>query len=404
MKPSTILQFSLLLVFNVSQAAWAQDASKSAAHPDTHPAFQNFRTINAASRTSSPVRSREEVRSTRQAHGHARLNHTHNRLSTMGLRNPAGAAVSASRATLNARILNMSSVQHIVFTSGREQKKAISDAEKHEGDSHNQTATHTESAHNQETQKQDAESQLAHNQSSVLNLHHDQKNDRREHSRKEAHKERKEKKGFFHRRHKDADGEGNNASASGPNSGNQGIGDGSNVSVNNAANLDDLHTSMHTLTLHEGTAFIAHEKPVCVKINHGEVRIAPHSAVYLVSQGKSVSVYNIADHKLSDVVVITHGKKRIDVKAGEQILLTHKDNSQFEKANPAPEIHSSRMHEMGSDHETKIFHAEFSPLAALDHAEGFHDLVNSKNKADRELADHILKTAAVVLNLRASDQ
>jgi hypothetical protein len=122
----------------------------------------------------------------------------------------------------------------------------------------------------------------------------------------------------------------------------------------------------------------------------------------VVAEGNSVAVYNIADSNSKDVSITSSGKKQIAVRAGEQVVLSDKENKEFEKANPLPEIEAKRSRELGEDLQNRIFNAEFSPIAALDHAQGFQKLVNSTNKEDKKLADYILKTAAVVLNLRAN--
>lgn len=235
-----------------------------------------------------------------------------------------------------------------------------------------------------------------------------EREERREERRIARESRRAEKRGnflshFHHGKKNDLADDGGNSG--GPGSGNQGIGDGSNVSLNggpNIAELNDKTNLVKTINLKQGDAFVAHSKLVHINTERGQIRIAPHSAVYVVSEGKSVAVYNIADKKANDVMIITSGKKAIPVKAGEQVVLADKESKEFDKANPVPEIHAQRTKELGEDLQNRIFNAEFSPISALDHAKGFQDLVNSKNKADQKLAEHILKTAAVVLSLRGS--
>lgn len=399
----------LLLIINglLPSAALAAETTSSSVGRVIGPHNANqFRAggISAAGTRTSGVRTREQVRSTRTAHGKARLDHVHNRMSSLGLKTQ-GSAINPSKATFQARLTNMSSVQHLMITAGHDNGKDKKDDDK---SSQSQASDHDDSSEHGDGNSHNQIAQGSHSETQHMQTSHEEKRKNEHHEKERRHervrkeKKEKEKRGFFHRiRHApNAD----TSDANGGQSANQGIGDGSNVGLNAADTIDELHNNIRTITLHEGTAFVAHDKPVCVKTNHGEVRIAPHTAVYVVSLGRSVGVYDIADRKTNDVVIITHGKKSVDMKAGEQVLLTDKENKEFEKANPAPEIHTSRMKELGDDLQTKIFHAEFSPLAALDHAEGFHNLVNSNNKQDRALADHILKTAAVVLHLRSSDQ
>lgn len=345
--------------------------------------------VGASAQRSSNARTNEQVRQHRSAHAKARVDHVLNRLHVLGLRAATGGRVTTpAKATFQARLTNMSSVQHLVLTASRDSGKESQSPDAQSSGSTDSGQDKTAMQHSQ-----------AHG--TAGSHQHDEKS-KSDKGHKQGRGKEKEKKGFFHHlRRGGSSGEENDSNSNAGQSGNQGIGDGSNVSVNATATISELAESRREITLHNGTAFVAHEKPVTVKTDHGEIRIAPHSAVYLVSLDKSVGVYNIADHSDKDVVVVTHGKREIPIKAGEQVLLTEKDN--FDKANPVPEIHSSRVKDLGADQHSKIFQAEFSPLSALDHASGFHDLINSKSKQDRQLAEHILKTAAVVLHLRASD-
>lgn len=304
------------------------------------------RSSGSSARSETGVRSRSEVRSHRSAHSHARLDHSINRLNAQGL---------TTRASGQTRLDDMTTSDHggfqtIIMTAGHED--------------HHSTA------------------------------HHDHKKEERKDG-----KQSERKKGLFARLHHRKSRNENDRDIQ--QSGNQGIGDGSNASFNASSTVNDLNGTREMI-LHQGTAFIAHSRPVTVKTDRATVRIAPHSAVYIVSNGKSVAIYDIADHKDSDVKVEVSSDKKFSVKAGEQLLLAGKEDADFEKANPVPEIKTTRTRELGTALGTKIFNAEFSPIAALDHAEGFHELVNSPHKSDQALANHILKMAAIVLNLRSS--
>lgn len=361
---SSKIVISLLICLSVQQAALAEDhvtvdnKAVSTTVRVTPRVGTVSRTVTRAitdrkgtnpDGTRSSVRSREDVRQNRSAHAHVRFDHAINRMSTFRDVHSSTEHTKMSKITTTEE---HTAFQNLVVTAGHEE-------------------------HRKEDHK------------------HDEKRDKE--LKREEHK-----KGFFHHfRHHKGDGGGDELNVQ--QGGNQGIGDGSNVSASANSTISAIKDETVNMTLHQGTAFVAHNKPVSVKTDRGEVRIAPHSAVYIVSFGKSVAIYDIADHKLNDVKVITPGNKKLYVKAGEQLLLADKEEKDFEKANPVPEIKTSRMKDLGTDTESKIFHSEFSPIAALDHAKGFHDLVNSSSKSDKALADHILKMAAIVMNLRASD-
>lgn len=322
----------------------------------------------------SRVRAPHEATAARSAHGRARLDHTINRLSTFSLMQPA-ATFSGSRLPNLSNPGWRSQVDHLLITQ-ETTKNEPSKGEPTKGDP----------TKNEPSKSEPIPLAVAH--------HEGPKRPERERSGREANS-----RGVSHMRGHRVRNEFGIAG-----SGNQGIGDGPSVNVSGDSTPDELKGNVRTFVLHNGTAFSAHNEPVRIKTDRGEVDIAGRSVVYVVSLGKSVAVYNIADHKSGDVTVKTPGQRRVTLKAGEQVLLADKESADFNKANPAPEIRSTRTKELGTEAGTKIFNAEFSPTAALDHAQRFQEMVNSKSKSDRAFVDHILKTAAIVLTLRASGE
>ncbi len=347
---------SILISASLQQVCLAAvletDTRSSTARPITTGSSVRINGSNTG--RTSRVRTREQVRQHRSAHAHARLNHVFNHLSTAH----TGTIATHTQLARVTAIEPHAAYQSLVITAN-------------------------------------------HHDDKKSGTHHKDKGEKKEDERKSERKSEK-RKGFFHRLRNRGAQEASNSGGAGPGSGNQGIGDGSNVSYTATNNIGELKDGILHMTLDQGTAFVAHNRPVSLKTSRGEVKIASDSAVYVVAEGKSVSIYDIADRKDNDVAMVTLGNMKLEIKAGEQLLLADKDID-FEKANPVPEIKSTRMRELGFDGGTRIFHAEFSPLHALDHAKGFHELVNSKSPADQKLANHILKTAAVVLNLRAGD-
>jgi hypothetical protein len=362
------------------------------------------------------VRTHSEAKQHRSAHSKNRLDHTINK-TMMIMRSPVTSVNVSRMPKIDTGSKSSSDKQHFVITAGHDDKDGeSSDKEKAPG---GQTVASRSGelgsrADDKSGSRADDKSgsrdngKIAQGEKSSREDRKTERQNKRDERRAERGARRAERRGSFfsHFHHSKKNDVADSGNSGGPGSGNQGIGDGSNVSMNNAPTINELNNnpSIKTITLKQGDAFVAHNKTVHINTSRGQIRIAPHSAVYVVAEGKSVAVYNIADKKTSDVLLITSGKKALPVKAGEQVVLADKENKEFEKANPVPEIHAQRTKELGEDMENRIFNAEFSPLAALDHAAGFHDLVNSKNKEDRKLADQILKMAAIVLSLRASDQ
>lgn len=326
----------------------AQPAAKAIeTHIEAHPARVDGRTT-----TTTRVRAPHDVSRSRSAHGRARLDHVVNQLTTRGTlaRTPATMRTNSGRQsdTLDTAEIAGGSVQHILISPST-MKAESAHKDKEHGSGHSRS--------------QDKDRDLA--------------------------------KGTRHGGHRHWD-------ASVAQGGNQGIGDGPNVNVSGDSTPDELKSNVRTFVLHQGTAFSAHHEPVRIKVDRGEVSIGRNAVVYVVSDGKNIAVFNIADHRKGDVTVKTNRNKLVTLKAGEQVVLADKESAAFEKAKPVPEIKAERSKELGTDEETRIYHAEFSPTAALDHAQRFQDLVNSKSKSDKILVDHILKTAAIVLTLRAA--
>ncbi len=337
------------------------------------------KTTTTTTRTSH-VRQTRDVQQSRSAHGHTRVDHTSNRLSTIGILGPA--AGQTSKLTVLSERADGSHEEHLLITS-ETTKSDDGHADEHRGQGTGGAGGRGDENRGQGSAEADGRSKS------------DTKSENRGGRRNRFSRDKQTAK-VTPRKHTAKD----QFSLSG--SGNQGIGDGPSVSVSGDSTPDELKSNIRSFTLHDGTAFSAHHEPVRINTDRGEVRIAGKSVVYVVSHSKSVAIYNIADHKAGDVTVKTPGQKRIVLKSGEQVVLSGKENREFSKANPAPEIASDRLKDLGEDAETKIFNAEFSPTAALDHARRFQELVNSKSQADRALVDHVLKTAAIVLQLRAA--
>lgn len=364
--------------------------------------------VNTARPINHHIRTQSEALKHRSAQQKNKFDHTINK-TTMIMRSPLSTVHIGRMPKIDAGGKS-SDKQHFVITAGHDDEKG--DGSEREKTGAGQTLA--SKAGGPGIEREDGKSgshrdgKIAQKEKANAEERRAERENRRDERRHKRESRREERRvsflGHFRKTKNNNNKDGGDSGA--PGSGNQGIGDGSNVSVNNAPTINELgdkNSAIKTITLKEGDAFVAHSKPVHIDTARGQVRIAPHTAVYVVSEGKSVAIYNIADKKASDVMIITSGKRAIPVRAGEQVVLAGKENKEFEKANPVPEIHAARAKELGEDMENRIFNAECSPIAVLDHAAGFRDLVNSKNSEDRKLADQILKMAAIVLSLRSAD-
>jgi hypothetical protein len=153
------------------------------------------------------------------------------------------------------------------------------------------------------------------------------------------------------------------------------------------------------IEMHPGTMLVAHSKPVTVHIPGGKVEIASNAAVYIVQNEKTTAIMSLTD---SHDGAVSFGKlettgwnvKPIPIRAGQALIIGAADQQSLDSLGASiPAGGSKQVNVAGLD---SVYVAPFSPVEALKNSRQFALLLKDTSKEKKAIADHILKTAAVM--------
>ncbi len=118
----------------------------------------------------------------------------------------------------------------------------------------------------------------------------------------------------------------------------------------------------------------------------------------IVSSANCVAIYNLHDqHK--NAVSIKHGDKLITVPPGRSIVLANASLNSFERANPAPFVAYRRLSSNDLGALTKMYLADFDMASMMHGLPGLKDLLASNIPSQRKIANNMLKTAAILMQI-----
>jgi hypothetical protein len=155
-----------------------------------------------------------------------------------------------------------------------------------------------------------------------------------------------------------------------------------------------------TVALNKGSVVFAPAVDTTVQTPFGEIKIAAHSLVLVLSFSGGVAVYNLDDMR-KDAVSIHTGNHVLPMTPGTAIVLSSTRAHSFDEINPAQLFLYRNMTEQQLGGSIKAFVGEFMPQSAIRAVMPLRKLVNSKQPDARRMGDHLLKTAAIVVQTRA---
>ncbi len=139
-----------------------------------------------------------------------------------------------------------------------------------------------------------------------------------------------------------------------------------------------------------------------VATSFGRVEIGRNSVVLLIALKDSLSVYNLDDTR-NGAVRIHVGNRRLSLRPGQHVCVaTHAVNG-FEAVNPTQLFGFGEVSEHPLDDRTKLFTSEFSIPQAIRSVPYLKLLVSNSNPRARKVANHLLKTAAVILQIKGDN-
>ena len=129
--------------------------------------------------------------------------------------------------------------------------------------------------------------------------------------------------------------------------------------------------------------------------------MASKSVALIVSNKDGLSVYNLDDTR-SDSITISVNDQTVSLEPGRHVTITHDSVDRFEQVNPAQYITCRNVRSRGMNGNMKAYHSEFNHLTAIAGLEPLHDVVRSNDPAKRKIAEHLLKTSALLSTMNNS--
>ncbi len=125
------------------------------------------------------------------------------------------------------------------------------------------------------------------------------------------------------------------------------------------------------------------------------VRIARGAVAFIVNTGREVSVLSLHERTTGDVKARVCGQE-IDLRAGEQLVITSSPTVGFADANPIAGIACRHVREHMLTNGQRAFICQFSIASAVDKLNSLKQLQRSTEANDRAIYSKILKNAAIL--------
>jgi hypothetical protein len=162
------------------------------------------------------------------------------------------------------------------------------------------------------------------------------------------------------------------------------------VISNDAASLD---TGPSAEKMVKGAVLIAPAAKTEIKTGFGIVLLKRDSLALVVATSKSLSVFDFEDEH--DGVAIDVDGYKVTLHPGYHATVTSTETERFENVNPATFIGYKKMRSETIGGKYKVFEAEFNIISGINGIEPLRQIMAHPDHQDKQLADHLLKTAAV---------
>ena len=152
------------------------------------------------------------------------------------------------------------------------------------------------------------------------------------------------------------------------------------------------------VALSHGSVVFAPQIDTHVQTPFGVVSIKAHSLVLVLASCDSLGVYDLDDN-CKGAVKVAVGGKELTLRPGRSAIVTHAHISSLEQINPA-QLFGYRgvmSHALSEKH--KGFTCEFSLPQAIKCVQPLKQMMASDHPKARQLANHLLKTTSIMLQL-----
>jgi len=156
------------------------------------------------------------------------------------------------------------------------------------------------------------------------------------------------------------------------------------------------------VTVRTGSVVFAPQTDTIVETPFGDVSIDAGSMVLIMSDANAVGVYNIDDSHRG-AVTINHDGSKLALTPGKHAVLTRQEVKNFEMINPAEAFGYRNVKDTTFGAGVKAFIGEFSVHSTISAVPQLRQLITSKQAEAHRLAEHVLKTIAIVLQMKGGD-
>ncbi len=152
-------------------------------------------------------------------------------------------------------------------------------------------------------------------------------------------------------------------------------------------------------TLHRGTVMAAPSTDAVINTPMGQIKVGAKSLALVMAFANGLAVYDLDDTRKGAVEVIAGGKS-MTLSPGQHIFVTNSNVRGFEDVNPAQMIGYRGITSQDLNNGFKVFSAEFSVPHACNAVKPLKQLLQSNHPHDKKVANHLIKTTAVTMQLR----
>ncbi len=159
------------------------------------------------------------------------------------------------------------------------------------------------------------------------------------------------------------------------------------------------------IDLESGNVLLNQEQDIVVSTREGKLYIGSKTTVFVCECGNTVVVFDLVQSKPNQIFVVV-GKDRLTMKPGQMLVLTKDNINDFEKLEVTCQavVHRNARPLNLDNGVVNAFIANFSIPSALVMIQPLNRLIISKSKEDKLLLERLMKSAALLGDLRLPKQ
>ncbi len=152
------------------------------------------------------------------------------------------------------------------------------------------------------------------------------------------------------------------------------------------------------VSIKEGTAVVVADRDMEVAVNVGSLKLAEGSVVLVSNTPSGTAIYNFHDPGKNSVLLTVSGRS-VAICPGRHLHATSEKNNNFAVVNSLDRISHRSLRTSATEGGITLFSSEFSTLAALECVTPLKSVLTHKHPEARKLANQMIKTSAVLMQL-----